>query len=68
MITNLIFPYTISDDGSIIYDSNDVKALPTFIADVENKTVIAGRTAILKCAVKNLGNYKVSSSVKFQNK
>ena len=45
------------NDG-LIYESNDVQ-LPTFIAEVQNQTVIAGRSAILKCSVQNLGNYKV---------
>ena len=34
--------------------------MPTFSSGVENQTVIAGRSAELKCSVKNLGNYKVS--------
>ena len=42
----------------MIYDNNDVQ-LPSFLSNVENQTVIAGRTAVLKCSVKNLGNYKV---------
>ena len=51
----------LSDVSSILYDSNDIHpTMPTFMSEVDNKTVIAGRTAILKCSVKNLGNYKVS--------
>ena len=36
--------------------------MPTFSSGVKNQTVIAGRSAELKCSVKNLGNYKVSVS------
>ena len=40
------------------HEHNDVQ-LPTFIETVKNQTVITGRSAILTCLVRNLGNYKV---------
>jgi hypothetical protein len=32
---------------------------PSFIGDIQNVTVKAGRDAVLNCVVKNLGEYKV---------
>lgn len=33
---------------------------PSFIGEIQNVTVKAGRDAVLNCVVKNLGEYKVS--------
>ena len=33
--------------------------LPEFTDEVENRTVVAGREAILSCHVESLGSYKV---------
>ena len=60
-LTNFCF-LNISDVNNVIYDNNDVQ-LPSFLSNVENQTVIAGRTAVLKCSVKNLGNYKVLTNL-----
>ncbi len=38
---------------------DDVVTLPRFTAEIKNKTVTAGRLAVLTCKVENLGNYKV---------
>ena len=38
--------------------------MPEFTDEVENRTVVAGREAILSCHVQHLGSYKVSDSVR----
>ena len=35
--------------------------MPDFTEDVDNKTVVAGREAVLTCHVTHIGSYKVSS-------
>ena len=40
-------------------DALGMDQLPTFIGQVENKTVTAGRAAVLTCTVKDLATYKV---------
>ena len=37
--------------------------LPEFTDEVDNRTVVAGREAILSCHVQHLGSYKVSHHV-----
>ena len=37
--------------------------LPEFTDEVENRTVVAGREAILSCHVQYLGSYKVSTNI-----
>ena len=34
--------------------------MPEFTDEVDNRTVVAGREAILSCHVQHLGSYKVS--------
>ena len=36
--------------------------MPEFTDEVENRTVVAGREAILSCHVQHLGSYKVSEA------
>lgn len=45
-------------DDAILVD--DVIAMPRFVAEVNNQTVTAGRSAHLTCKVRDLGNYKVA--------
>ena len=40
-------------------DALGLDRLPTFIGQVENTTVTAGRTAVLTCTVRDLATYKV---------
>ena len=35
--------------------------MPDFTEDVDNKTVVAGREAVLTCHVTHIGSYKVST-------
>ena len=57
---NLIFPVSaqLKSFSEDFYDAGG----PSFIGDIQNVTVKAGRDAVLNCVVKNLGEYKVSSS------
>ena len=41
-------------------DFYDAPGGPSFIGEIQNVTVKAGRDAVLNCVVKNLGEYKVS--------
>ena len=36
--------------------------LPEFTDEVDNRTVVAGREAVLSCHVQHLGSYKVTTS------
>ena len=51
----LLFPVSAELRTSEYYDIGG----PSFIGAIQNVTVKAGRDAILNCAVKNLGEYKV---------
>ena len=36
--------------------------LPEFTDEVDNRTVVAGREAVLSCHVQHLGSYKVTTT------
>ena len=54
----IIFDNNFFTDDAIMVD--DGIPMPRFIANVQNQTVTAGRSAQLTCKVKDLGNYKVA--------
>lgn len=45
-------------------DALGMDQLPTFIGQVENKTVTAGRAAVLTCTVKDLATLKQSKGAR----
>ena len=52
---NIDSDLTLSVPGVVVPDDQ----LPEFTDEVENRTVVAGREAILSCHVESLGSYKV---------
>jgi hypothetical protein len=61
-ITHRLNPFLVSAQLKISpEDFFEAAGGPSFIGDIHNVTVKAGRDAVLNCVVKNLGEYKVKN-------